>query len=236
MALVPISVQVSFLGLLREYHPLPVDDIQVKLSIATDLRRIDPVTGYSYSIPPDTITPFSPFELVSFGLSILQNLDQLRQLLDPWFARVGLNTASILYDALVEDIVECGIRAARTSVDAGESDRGTLCLICCIQAVLTDTDIDGDTWLTTALAESESEFEVNNYGMVAAREASIEQMLERVEVEAGDETCVICLNELEVGFEACRMPCSHGFHGDCIQKWLRQSHYCPICRFEMPTD
>ncbi|KAK8635557.1 hypothetical protein V6N13_004291 [Hibiscus sabdariffa] len=168
MEVVPISILVHELGVMREAHLLPVDGIQVKLIIAIDLRRIDPTTGYS--IPANSTSPFSSFEL----------------------------------------------------------------------AVLTDTDFNGDILLTRALAESASasasEFERNNYGMVAAREASIEEMLKRVEVEAGDETCVICLNELEVGFEASRMPCSHGFHGDCIQKWLRQSHYCPICRFEMPTN
>ncbi|MBA0582944.1 hypothetical protein Gorai_013829 [Gossypium raimondii] len=63
---------------------------------------------------------------------------------------------------------------------------------------------------------------------------------------------MICLEEVEVGFKASRMPCSHiekyknivesqmpcshVFHDDCIKKWLNQSHYCPICRFEMPID
>ncbi|KAK8481438.1 hypothetical protein V6N12_017951 [Hibiscus sabdariffa] len=194
MAVAPISVLVHELGLMRETHSLPVDDIQVKLIIAIDLRRIDPITGHS--IPSNT-SPFSSFELVSFGLSILQNHDQLRQVLDP----------------------------------------RTLGLRCWIEAVLTETDIDLDNSLTTALAESESEFERLNYGMVAASEASMGEMLERVEVGAEDETCIICLSHLEVGFESARkMPCSHDFHVDCIEKWLRQSHYCPICRFEMPNN
>ncbi|KAK9017874.1 hypothetical protein V6N11_000875 [Hibiscus sabdariffa] len=237
MEVVPISILVHELGVMREAHLLPVDGIQVKLIIAIDLRRIDPTTGYS--IPANSTSPFSSFELVRFGLSILQNHDQLHRVLDPRFARVGIDTSSTPYDAIVQEIMECGLGAARTRVDR-ESPCGTLCLHCLMQAVLTDTDFNGDILLTRALAESASasasEFERNNYGMVAAREASIEEMLKRVEVEAGDETCVICLNELEVGFEASRMPCSHGFHGDCIQKWLRQSHYCPICRFEMPTN
>ncbi|KAK8514475.1 hypothetical protein V6N12_009180 [Hibiscus sabdariffa] len=47
-----------------------------------------------------------------------------------------------------------------------------------------------------------------------AKESSIEEMLERVRVVEGDErNCVICLEELEVGYEASRMSCSHIFHG-----------------------
>ncbi|MBA0874263.1 hypothetical protein Goshw_014259 [Gossypium schwendimanii] len=67
--------------------------------------------------------------------------------------------------------------------------------------------------------------------MVPAKESLVKEMLERVRVEARDEEdCMICLEVLEVGFDASRMPCSHAFHGDCIEKWLKQSHYCPICR------
>ncbi|KAB2068661.1 hypothetical protein ES319_A08G046900v1 [Gossypium barbadense] len=65
----------------------------------------------------------------------------------------------------------------------------------------------------------------------------VKEMVRMVRVEDGEEEdCMICLEELEVGFYASRMPCSHTFHGDCIEKWLKQSHYCPLCRFEMPTN
>ncbi|KAL4383339.1 hypothetical protein GQ457_15G026500 [Hibiscus cannabinus] len=230
MALVPISFVVHELGVMREEaHPVPADDVQVLLYIVTDLRRIDPVTGDPF--PSDT-NPFSSPELFSFRLSILQNHDQLHQVLEPWFVRVGIDTSSISYYNIVQEIVKCVLEAASlTRVEAGE----TLWLSCIIQAELAETDINGDNLLTRALAESASEFERDSYGMVPAREASIKEMLERVQVEAVDETCVICLNELELDSQASRMPCSHGFHSDCIEKWLRRSHYCPICRFEMPT-
>ncbi|MBA0708350.1 hypothetical protein Golax_023483, partial [Gossypium laxum] len=59
--------------------------------------------------------------------------------------------------------------------------------------------------MTTALAESTSELESINYGMVAATESSIKEMPKGVKVEAGDE-------------EDCMPSNSHAFHGDCIEK------------------
>nr|CAB3490909.1 unnamed protein product [Digitaria exilis] len=34
------------------------------------------------------------------------------------------------------------------------------------------------------------------------------------------------------------MPCfhDHGFHSDCITKWLGRSNMCPLCRHQLPTD
>ncbi|KAL0408673.1 UNVERIFIED_CONTAM: hypothetical protein Sradi_1801700 [Sesamum radiatum] len=69
---------------------------------------------------------------------------------------------------------------------------------------------------------------------VPAVESSIESLESKRLTEAG--TCSICLEDLVCGGEGVLMPCSHVFHGDCIKKWLRTSHYCPICRFEMPTS
>mmetsp|Transcript_97089 Transcript_97089/g.202831 ORF Transcript_97089/g.202831 Transcript_97089/m.202831 type:complete len:367 (-) Transcript_97089:156-1256(-) len=49
--------------------------------------------------------------------------------------------------------------------------------------------------------------------------------------------CPICLDTLEAGKSAIRLPCSHLFHEDCIKDWLqKKSNACPVCRFELPTD
>ncbi|MBA0720931.1 hypothetical protein Golax_008526 [Gossypium laxum] len=47
--------------------------------------------------------------------------------------------------------------------------------------------------------------------------------------------CAICLNEFSEGDEVASMPCTHVFHDGCIVKWLKTSHLCPLCRFQMPT-
>ncbi|KAH7570136.1 hypothetical protein JRO89_XS05G0051500 [Xanthoceras sorbifolium] len=103
------------------------------------------------------------------------------------------------------------------------------------------------------MMESMEEFERRNYGMVPASESSLKRMLKRVRVVGDEESdggnkeskkkrrsesenCSICLEEVEVGSYGTSMPCSHVFHGDCIVEWLKQSHYCPVCRYEMPTN
>ncbi|XP_021300716.1 E3 ubiquitin-protein ligase SGR9, amyloplastic-like [Herrania umbratica] len=74
---------------------------------------------------------------------------------------------------------------------------------------------------------------------VPATKESI-QALKKVKLE-GDNTekCMICMEQLiSSGTDKMitSMPCSHLFHGDCIEKWLNTSHKCPLCRFPMPTD
>ncbi|XP_057810059.1 receptor homology region, transmembrane domain- and RING domain-containing protein 4-like [Salvia miltiorrhiza] len=66
--------------------------------------------------------------------------------------------------------------------------------------------------------------------MVPAADSSF-PLLEKCEAE--ERCCCICLEEVGGGL---RMPCSHVFHDGCIIKWLRTSHYCPLCRYQMPVD
>ncbi|KAI9204428.1 uncharacterized protein BJ171DRAFT_505819 [Polychytrium aggregatum] len=50
-----------------------------------------------------------------------------------------------------------------------------------------------------------------------------------------DSRCTICLTEFEVGEMLKRLPCTHAYHGECINRWLRMHEQCPICRISV-TD
>jgi hypothetical protein len=41
-------------------------------------------------------------------------------------------------------------------------------------------------------------------------------------------SCMICLGEIEPGCSVGKLPCAHLFHDDCIRKWLRHGHFCPM--------
>nr|DAD39303.1 TPA_asm: hypothetical protein HUJ06_013626 [Nelumbo nucifera] len=81
------------------------------------------------------------------------------------------------------------------------------------------------------------------FGAVPASASAIEA-LEKVRLDVNgngvDSTstmpsrCTICLEELPIGSQVTRMPCSHVYHGGCIVKWLETSNLCPLCRYEMP--
>lgn len=99
----------------------------------------------------------------------------------------------------------------------------------------------------------------NKNDMVPAKKSSVKKMLKSVRVVGEEEygrkrratrsrcveegrTCTVCLEEFGSGGDggagtsrASRMPCEHVFHEECIVAWLNRSHYCPVCRFEMPT-
>ncbi|KAL3529734.1 hypothetical protein ACH5RR_009056 [Cinchona calisaya] len=47
-------------------------------------------------------------------------------------------------------------------------------------------------------------------------------------------SCLICLENLVTGLQAIQLPCSHIFHEDCIMRWFKQNHMCPLCRLCCP--
>lgn len=49
------------------------------------------------------------------------------------------------------------------------------------------------------------------------------------------ECCCICLLEFEQGDNMKRLPCAHVFHTDCIDRWLRNSCECPLCKGNVVT-
>jgi len=45
-----------------------------------------------------------------------------------------------------------------------------------------------------------------------------------------NETCSICLEDFTEGLQVKRLPCSHGFHAQCIDPWFDRSELCPVCK------
>lgn len=43
-------------------------------------------------------------------------------------------------------------------------------------------------------------------------------------------SCTICMEDFKFCEEQRTLPCFHRFHKPCIDKWLRQSGICPICK------
>lgn len=61
-------------------------------------------------------------------------------------------------------------------------------------------------------------------------------VLTREDAENNNTVCAVCKDEISLGEQVKRLPCSHHYHGDCILPWLRIRNTCPVCRFELPTD
>merc|ERR1711933_376497 len=46
-------------------------------------------------------------------------------------------------------------------------------------------------------------------------------------------TCAICLEDFQEGDVRKTLPCLHGFHEECVNKWLRTNGACPICKHRL---
>lgn len=50
-----------------------------------------------------------------------------------------------------------------------------------------------------------------------------------VTAEDTENTCPVCMEQLVVGEVGKSLGCSHFFHAECIDTWLRTSARCPVC-------
>lgn len=100
--------------------------------------------------------------------------------------------------------------------------------------------IDVDVYMiyNFTIGESRMFNEILQRNMIPASNSSIKELKRKKldDENSNSRCCTICLDEFSKRYKVTCMPCSHIFHGNCITKWLKTSHYCPVCRFEMPTS
>jgi hypothetical protein len=61
------------------------------------------------------------------------------------------------------------------------------------------------------------------------------QVVENPQTELPEDArqCLICLSEFEKGETRKTLPCLHGFHQHCADKWLRTNASCPVCKHRL---
>ncbi|XP_052199959.1 E3 ubiquitin-protein ligase At4g11680-like [Diospyros lotus] len=52
-------------------------------------------------------------------------------------------------------------------------------------------------------------------------------------ISGEDAVCCICLARYADNDELRELPCSHFFHRECVDKWLKINASCPLCKFEI---
>jgi hypothetical protein len=82
------------------------------------------------------------------------------------------------------------------------------------------------------LVETEGDFHLFEFALEDETPASlatpqIRAALRRVAFTDSAE-CPVCL--CAHGNSAAELPCGHSFHAQCIERWLRISANCPMCR------
>jgi len=48
--------------------------------------------------------------------------------------------------------------------------------------------------------------------------------------------CSICLEDFESGDDRTSLPCLHGFHTECVNRWLKSNGICPVCKTSVSTN
>mmetsp|Transcript_63051 Transcript_63051/g.159667 ORF Transcript_63051/g.159667 Transcript_63051/m.159667 type:complete len:110 (+) Transcript_63051:651-980(+) len=51
-----------------------------------------------------------------------------------------------------------------------------------------------------------------------------------------DHQCSVCLERFAQGEELRVLPCFHRFHRECVDRWLRGSQECPVCKHNVMRD
>uniref|UniRef100_A0A0D9UY86 RING-type E3 ubiquitin transferase n=1 Tax=Leersia perrieri TaxID=77586 RepID=A0A0D9UY86_9ORYZ len=71
----------------------------------------------------------------------------------------------------------------------------------------------------------------NGHGMSAAAISALPTFAYEAAAPAVAVDCAVCIGQVDAGEKVRRLPkCSHLFHAECVDAWLRAHSTCPMCR------
>ncbi|KAF8935834.1 hypothetical protein BGZ47_009769 [Haplosporangium gracile] len=72
---------------------------------------------------------------------------------------------------------------------------------------------------------------IDNAGFAVGRFEQALQGMRNVNMLGDGSKCLVCMSEYEEGEDMRALKCNHGFHQECIDKWLTTgANKCPVCR------
>lgn len=89
-------------------------------------------------------------------------------------------------------------------------------------------------FLDLAVSESMETYHRELFAADPTRKARLEP---EVLVEAMDEECHLCLEDMRAGDSVARLACGHVFHAACTHELVIHQHAaCPLCRKSIPVE
>ncbi|XP_074286368.1 E3 ubiquitin-protein ligase At1g63170 [Silene latifolia] len=112
------------------------------------------------------------------------------------------------------------------------------CLPCIISVLGSREDLNQTRGATTdsinALPTYKFKLKKNRNSDGSSESGVVAAGTEKERVISGeDAVCCICLAKYANNDELRELPCSHLFHKDCVDKWLKINALCPLCKSEV---
>jgi hypothetical protein len=81
---------------------------------------------------------------------------------------------------------------------------------------------------------NQNNFNINQDVVSTLKEEEFNKIKKYSTIKSLNENCSICLVNMSSKEEIWELPCSHKFHGECIETLLKNYNYkCPTCRSEV---
>ncbi|XP_002511528.2 receptor homology region, transmembrane domain- and RING domain-containing protein 3 [Ricinus communis] len=208
--------------------------IQVTFGFFDILRRY--VQSVEGTYTQETVTPLDIVSDVEF--SFIGSL-----LIDEEFAKRGamevLSRMGLPQDTRERIVREVGVEVRKlvsTAINSSDCGGGVSFSISVGIAAVKWEEVEYERYLEE-VGNPEMESMEIEARLIPAAESSIRALKRMVFDDLENlRECTICMEQIEAGMEAIQMPCSHFYHPDCIVSWLRNGHFCPLCRYEMPVE